>query len=268
MDEAGTDAQTLISGLHENYLGSCNFLGGLSSRTHTLEDILDCVNACLADLSDSDLLASPRPYHNTLAAAIGGNYDASRDATGTAGIRLDEMSFQVAVRGVMMALPSPAKRGGRDNKMFYPTSLKLWRQKEEIEGIVDLFVRRLRVADDAHVSGPAAGRSEMVLERLPYLKMILREQQRASATRGMQLFDLPGRTVMRELEKVAVLRGIGAQSEDVPDEDGAGTDIDEVEAAEERRKVPMERRKVAVAPKEELVAESLVLVDDDIEDDW
>lgn len=261
MDEAGTDAQTLISGIHENYLGSCNFLGGLSRHTHSLEDVLDCVNDCLTDLSDSDLLASPRPYHNTLGAGLGGgNYD-----TGTAGIRQDEISFQVAVRGVMLALPSPAKRDAKDNKMFYPTSLRLWRLREDVEGAVDTFTTS------------ATSREEMVLERLPYLRMVLRAQQRRTAAKssyGMKLFEMAGRSggeIMRRLEKAVLLKGIGAQSEDVEEDMTAATGAGEteLEAAEEKKSRGRAGRGEKRERKEEveLDVESLVLVEDDI-DDW
>lgn len=263
IDEAGTDAQTLISGIHENYLGSCNFLGGLSRRTHSLEDILDCVNDCLTDLSDSDLLASPRPYHNSLGAGLGGgNYD-----SGTAGIRQDEISFQVAVRGVMLALPSPAKRDTKDNKMFYPTSLRLWRLREEVEGVVDTFINTT-----------VASRKEMIVERLPYLRMIMRARQRRTAAKssyGMKLFEMAGRSggeVMCRLEKVVLLKGIGAQSEDVEEDATAAREEvgkTELEVAVERRKGERVRReKKKQAEVIELDVESLVLVDDDIEDDW
>lgn len=261
MDEAGTDAQTLISGIHENYLGSCNFLGGLSRGNHSLEDILDCVNACLEDLSDSDLLASPRPYHCTLGAGLGaGNYN-----TGTAGICQDEISFQVAVRGVLLALPSPVKRDPKDNKMFYPTSLRLWRLREEVEGVVDTFRNT-----------PSAGREEMVLERLPYLRMIMCAQQRRKAAEqsyGMKLFEMAGRLggeVMHRLEKVVLLKGIGARSEDVG-EDTTVTETEEaeLEAVEERKpRVRVERERKGHKEEIELDLQSLVLVHDDIEDDW
>lgn len=65
-------------------------------------------------------------------------------------LRQDEMTFQVAVRGLLFSLPSPVKRkpppGGKPTdayKMFYPTSIKLWRSKEEFEGLVDVWSTRL-----------------------------------------------------------------------------------------------------------------------------
>lgn len=292
MDEAGADVPTLIAGLHENYIGSCNFLGGFSRRTHTLEDLLDCVNDCLGDLSDSDLLGSPRPYHNTrsVGRGIGGN-QGTDGAIGAAGIRQDEISFQVAVRGILMALPSPVKRDTRDNKMFYPTTLKLWRDREEIEGMVDLFVRKFRLSSDWYMGGGGvfgAGRLEMVLERLPYLKTILKGQQLKRAEKGsygMKLLEVTGKVggLVRELEQVSLLRGIGGRSEDLPDEDSIeGQEIlDELETAEklkdrkssetkEKVKAKWEKYRLEKSTQLELEVpgvESLVLADDDIEDE-
>ncbi|RAL62823.1 hypothetical protein DID88_004665 [Monilinia fructigena] len=76
--------------------------------------------------------------------------------SGTGGdiLRQDEISFQIAVRGILFSLPhpvcrkAPAAAGFRTGKaadahrMFYPTSLKLWRMKEEIESTLDLWVTR------------------------------------------------------------------------------------------------------------------------------
>jgi cell cycle checkpoint protein len=60
------------------------------------------------------------------------------------------MAFHVAVRGMLFALPNPVKRvasgSGRGQdafKMFYPTSIKLWRSKEEMEALVDLWSTKL-----------------------------------------------------------------------------------------------------------------------------
>jgi len=71
------------------------------------------------------------------------------------------MAFQVGVRGLLFNLPYPVKRqvpvpgilsrGGRiapgqgrndAHRMFFPMSLKLWRRKEELLELVDLFIRR------------------------------------------------------------------------------------------------------------------------------
>ncbi|KAH8155093.1 uncharacterized protein LAJ45_00102 [Morchella importuna] len=286
IDEAGTDPQTLISALHENYLGSCNFLGGFSRQAHSLEDLLDCVNHCIGDLSDSDILTSSRPYHKNLGAwGASGNHEAFDGFVGTTGIRQDDISFQVAVRGLTIALPSPVKRDSKDNKMFYPTSLKLWKTKEEIEGVVDLVVDKLfRLDGYDNLGALGTGKVDFVLETLPYLKAIMRGQQRKAAEKssfGMKLFEIAGRSgggLMRDLEKVTVLKGIGGPSDDLPDEEPSEA-LDELEVAEEGRTGLMtssqeiadgrnQKDEGATEQLDAVTIESLILSDDDIVDDW
>jgi cell cycle checkpoint protein len=143
IDETGTDTSTFVSALHENYILSCD----AAPSSEEFSD-LDHVNACIDALSDSDLLAP--------------SWDGSFNATGFGGgsgggdvTRQDELSFQVAVRGLLFGLPDPVRRrvpeqgglrrgkGAEAFRMFYPTGLKLWRQKEEIEALVDLSVTRV-----------------------------------------------------------------------------------------------------------------------------
>lgn len=286
IDEAGTDPQTLISALHENYLGSCNFLGGISRQTHSLEDLLDCVNHCIGDLSDSDILTSSRAYHKNLGTwNTGGYHEAFDRFIGTTGIRQDDISFQVAVRGLTMALPSPVKRDFKDNKIFYPTSLKLWKSKEKIEGVVDVVADKLFRLDGYDNHGALGTRKvDLVLETLPYLKAIMWGQQRKAAEKtsfGMKLFEMTGRSgggLMRDLEKVTVLKGIGGPSDDLPDEE-PNEALDELEAAEEGRTGLVtsyqeiidgrnQRDEGATDQLDAVTIESLILSDDDIVDDW
>lgn len=291
MDEAGTDPQTFISGLHENYLGSCNLLGGLSRSDYSMEDVLSCVIDCTENLSDSDLLASPKPYHRILGRL--GGYEGGDAAMGSAGIRQDEISFQTAVRGALLGLPTPVKRESRDTKMYYPTALRLWRDQEEIEGLIDLFGKRFHtVGDHSDFGGDGAmgtGRTGLTLERMPYSKIILKaRQQRKASNRpfNRMAFEMSGKLArigtLKELEKATGLRGVvPPRSEDVPshsDDDKAtqSVPLDELEAAEERGKLPSRRYNTArnykkSRPEEPDAAahvERLVLSDDDIEDDW
>jgi len=290
MDEAGTDPQTFISGLHENYLSSCNLLGGLSRGDYSMEDVLSCVIDCIETLSDSDLLASPKPYHRILGRL--GGYEGGDAAMGSAGIRQDEISFQTAVRGSLLGLPTPVKRESRDTKMYYPTALRLWRDQEEIEGLIDLFGKRFHtVGDYGNFGGDGAmgtGRTGLTMERIPYSKIILKaRQQRKASNRpfNRMAFEMSGKLAgigtLKELEKVTGLRGvIPPRSEDVPshgDDDKAtqSAPLDELEAAEERAKLPSRRyntaRNYKSRPEEPDTAahvERLVLSDDDIEDDW
>jgi len=295
MDEAGTDPQTFISGLHENYLGSCNLLGGLSRSDYSMEDVLSCTINSIEHLSDSDLLASPKPYHRVLGRL--GGYEGGDAAMGSAGIRQDEISFQTAVRGVLLGLPTPVKRENRDTKMYYPTALRLWRDQEEVEGLIDLFAKRFHTVGDYGDFGGdgamGAGRTGLTMEQMPYSKIILKaRQQRKASNRpfNRMAFEMSGKLtrmgVLKELEKVTDFRGVvSPRSEDVPSHGGADGAVqsappDELEAAEERGKPPSRRyntaRNYKKSRSEELdtaahtatYVERLVLSDDDIEDDW
>ncbi|KAJ9631624.1 RFC checkpoint protein Rad17 [Taxawa tesnikishii (nom. ined.)] len=208
IDELGTDTSTFLAALHENYALSC--------ITSSAEESMDSLNGCIDMLSDADLLSPDRFSFGTRAFAGSGNDN----------LRQDDLSFQVAVRGLLFNLPSPVTRGGPAAqpgkgrggdafKMYYPTSLKLWKRREETEGALDIIIAGLqsRKPDggirDAESSGGARGveswrrnfafdqspeenpimgmderasiapplltssiRTEMLLERLPYLAQI------------------------------------------------------------------------------------------------
>ncbi|KAI5868676.1 hypothetical protein GGS23DRAFT_602372 [Durotheca rogersii] len=150
IDETGTDAQTFISALHENYAPSCE-----SSEPSDPNSSLDYINGCIDYLSDSDLL---NPSWDIFFRGRGSNSStySGRDSASHV-LRQEEITFQVATRGLLFSLPNPVKRvvttsrrgGGDAYKMFYPASLKLWREKEEIEGVVDHWASRLLKGDDA-----------------------------------------------------------------------------------------------------------------------
>lgn len=137
IDETGTDIQTFISALHENYVPSCE---GLS--------FTDCFNGCIEALSDSDMLCMGRRGSQRHSGKVGfGNFNAGVDM-----LRQEEISYQVATRGLLFALPYPVKRKpgstngpsrGNVYKMNFPTSLRLWTASEEIEGLRDLWMKRL-----------------------------------------------------------------------------------------------------------------------------
>jgi cell cycle checkpoint protein len=188
IDELGTDATTYVAALHENYVLSC--------CCTSLEDSLDSISGCIDSISDADLLSLDRFSFGTRA------FQGS--ATDT--LRQDEMSFQAAVRGVLFNLPCPVHRGtpangkkGDSHHMFYPTSLKIWRKKEEINDMLDLLTAKLqngalnssaqtqptsgasgvaswkRESSDT-LSAPAAiasAKAEFLTERLPYMARIL-----------------------------------------------------------------------------------------------
>lgn len=264
IDETGTDTQTFIAALHENYILSCE----ASPNPFDFSD-LDHVNGCIDALSDSDLLCP----------SWDGSFNSTGFGGGTGGRgsggdipRQDELCFQIAVRGLLFSLPSPVKRrapaagglrtgrGGDAFKMFYPTSLKLWRMKEEIESTIDLWVTRL-MKGGGHGSGcgttgaaafakPKQGgieswrnsrlggggedksKPEMDDDTAPLLSI------GSSARKEMLLERLPYMVIMaranrgrssalgiRDMEKVTSFTGIGGPGEDsTEDGDGDGDD--------------------------------------------
>ncbi|XXG99217.1 hypothetical protein Hte_005553 [Hypoxylon texense] len=148
IDETGTDTHTFISALHENYVLSCEPSGPADPNSS-----LDYINECIEYISESDLL-SPSWDVFFRGRGLGGSTFTGRDSASHV-LRQDEITFQVATRGLLFSLPNPVKRmkhagrgAGDAYKMFYPTSLKLWREKEELEGIVDHWASRLLRGDE------------------------------------------------------------------------------------------------------------------------
>ncbi|KAL6886531.1 Rad17 domain-containing protein [Trichoderma longibrachiatum] len=138
VDETGTDTHTFISALHENYVLSCEGTDPMDLSTP-----IDYVNECIEYLSLADLLSPSRDVFFGGRGGYGGTFGGD---SASHVLRQDEITFQVAVRGMLFSLPNPVKRkawtmqkGGDAFKMFYPTSLKLWRTKEEIEGLIDVW---------------------------------------------------------------------------------------------------------------------------------
>ncbi|GAP86316.1 putative Rad17 cell cycle checkpoint protein [Rosellinia necatrix] len=137
IDETGTDTHTFISALHENYVLSCD-----PTNRSDPKSFLDYMGGCVDYLSESDLLCpSWDVFFGGRGAGASGFF--GRDS-GSHVLRQEEIAFHVATRGLLFSLPCPVKRipsgsrrGGDAFKMFYPTSLKLWREKEELEGLVD-----------------------------------------------------------------------------------------------------------------------------------
>lgn len=134
IDETGTDVSTFICAMHENYPPSCDG-----------SEFTDNLNACIEALSDSDILGADRRPAQGARTGIG--IGAPPLNAGVDMLRQDEISFQVAARGLLFALPYPVKRKlapvdgrgrpGDAHKMLYPCSLRLWRKTEEIEGLVE-----------------------------------------------------------------------------------------------------------------------------------
>lgn len=161
IDELGTDTQTFVAALHENYVLSCDAGDG--------EETLDCINGSIDALSDADLLSSGR-------FGVSGFGRRNFQGTSADNLRQDEMSFQASVRGLLYNLPNPVKRiapppgvmgtkakgagasaaaaRGSAFVMYYPSSLRLWRQQEEIGGLLELWISRAQRGDLFGTHGP------------------------------------------------------------------------------------------------------------------
>ena len=256
IDETGTDTQTFIAALHENYLLSCD-----ASPTSYDFSSLDHVNGCIDALSTSDLLCP----------SWDGSFNSTGFGGGTGGrgsggdiLRQDEISFQISVRGILFSLPYPVKRkapaasglrtgkGGDAFKMFYPTSLKLWRMKEEIESTIDLWVTRLMKGEE-HLSAVTSGAAAFARPKAGIVeswknassvhspnknKSSVTENETVpmmsvgtSARKEMLLERLPymvaiararksssSALAIRDMEKVTAFHGIGGPSDESPDE--------------------------------------------------
>ncbi|KAJ6088268.1 Checkpoint protein Rad17/Rad24 [Penicillium sp. IBT 16267x] len=159
-DETGTDITTFVCGLHENYPSSCD---GVSFTEN--------LNACIEALSDSDILSTDRRL--TQGARGGMETSTALRGVGIDKLRQDEISFQVAARGLLFGLPYPVNRrlasgdgrgrAGDAHKMLYPSSLRLWRKSEEIEGLVDSWMKQmLDPFGNPHLLSHGAGSTESI----------------------------------------------------------------------------------------------------------
>lgn len=260
LNELGTDVNTFIAALHENYILSCE------SPSFT-----KFFNGCIDALSDSDLL--------TLDKAVRFNSSGG----GSESQRQDEIAFHVAVRGLLFELPYPVKRNAADAgaksrgdmlKMSWPSSMRVGRRRDEIESLVDLWHERRRTQPGLSLSstgnheaaaprpmyenpsaqnkphaepfraGISSTHDELILERLPYAAKIL-----------------PGNS---ELERITKIDGMEkATDEDdtaIPDSDS------KPRVAKGRRDSGRNVESVAAGLPSGVVTK-LWLSDDDIEDD-
>ncbi|QSZ34170.1 hypothetical protein DSL72_005758 [Monilinia vaccinii-corymbosi] len=348
IDETGTDTPTFIAALHENYILSCE------APPSSFEfSSLDHVNGCIDALSDSDLLC-PSWDGSLQSSGFGG----SLSGTGGDILRQDEMSFQTAVRGILFSLPHPVSRkapsaaGFRTGKaadahrMFYPTSLKLWRMKEGMESTLDLWVTRLmrgeidltpanstsitsgaaafarpktgtveswKIRNSAPASAPSqskttpqpqkeedtpplltlgvSARTEMLLERLPYMVQISKSKSRNTPPSSSSSFSSSSyfsssnsNHLLKSLEKITTFTGIGLQQ--INDEAASCDDDSELNEQKtvnwatdkpDGMGTPRKKKRVGLVMKKGTGGErampvqqpeqKFVLSDDDIEDD-
>jgi cell cycle checkpoint protein len=157
LSETGTDIQTFISTVHENYILSCS---GDNFEVN--------FDGCSDILSVSDILnpeCRPNRRGNTSnpnAGIIQSNFQAGSSDT----LRQDEISFNVATRGLLSNLPFPVNRAGAaipggkrgdEFKMFYPASLRLWKPIEEMHGLLEMFVYGDGIAPSRPATSAADG---------------------------------------------------------------------------------------------------------------
>ena len=135
--------------------------------------------------------------------------------------------------------------------MFYPTSLKLWRLREEIESCIDLWVTRLMKGEYAHLQSVTSGAAafarpkpgsveswKSAISSSANVKTSKVDNDAApllavgtSARKEMLLERLPYMVLVakarkssscalaiKDMEKVTSFHGIGGPSDDSPDE--------------------------------------------------
>ncbi len=139
LNEIGTDVQTFTAALHENYILSTH-------GSHFADSAANCIDF----LSDSDLLSpSSRELTRSSRSTLRAGGSLTQAGGGVDMLRQNEISFQIAVRGLLFSLPSPVSRAAHPNgkkgdsfKMFYPASLKIWKPSEEICDLISLEMGR------------------------------------------------------------------------------------------------------------------------------
>ncbi|KMU81255.1 cell cycle checkpoint protein RAD17 [Coccidioides immitis RMSCC 3703] len=299
-DWSGTVAntQTFIAALHENYILSCES-----------EDFTDFFADCISELSNADILAvdSRRGARPTRSSVGSARFSSRGSGKSVDLLRQDEMSFQVAVRGLLFSLPYPVRRrampdgqGGDVYKMFFPTSMRLWRETEELSGLLDMWCRRL-IYPVSSTHNPCSGpRTEGIESWGSY-----RDFTNSGPTEDAQTSSMPTRTMMSsqevlldylpyqrmitkdpsemgDLDRLIRFRGMIGRTNDITDEDfGILEDLgsehwatDPVPKSPQKRRIsrkmlppPRPRPFHTMASKvEEDAVEKLVLSDDDIED--
>ncbi|KAE8145784.1 Rad17 cell cycle checkpoint protein-domain-containing protein [Aspergillus avenaceus] len=136
MEEMGTDVQIFLGALHENYVPSCH------SPSFT-----DCVDACIGVLSDSDMLCVD---HRGLRGPQSGSANRVNSLSSSVDMmRQEEIGYQVAVRGLLFALPYPVRRYigpaqlRETHKMFFPSMPRLMQEIEEVQGLVNIYARSM-----------------------------------------------------------------------------------------------------------------------------
>ena len=342
LDESGVEAGIFVYGVQENYLGSFS-----SGGKKSLEEVLEDVCFCAEGLSEADLLLGGGCGRGGFSGDLGGGI-ARVNATWGGGawgyneggegmLRQEDIATQVVVRSMALGLPSPVKRdisagngysrGGKfgngsagrgGTQMYYPMGLRLWRVKEEIESVIEVWEERVRSGrgvGGVSVGGggggrmmPVAGltREELVLDRLPFMAKIAKGKPTATSSGAVKWGNnmangIQQRTtianptlkvsqgIIRSLEQITAFRGIGVQPttepelEDNDEEGGTGGSLFGLEDEDGSDKALMppspaprkgpgsgnrgSGKDVSISGLGDEVS-GLVLVEDDIVDDW
>ncbi|OJJ43700.1 hypothetical protein ASPZODRAFT_136161 [Penicilliopsis zonata CBS 506.65] len=295
VNEIGTDIQTFIYALHENYVLSCEGIY-----------FTDCLDECIKALSDSDLLSTDytrvKGPQSTIQAEKKNTWNAGVDI-----LRQNEVSFQVAVRGLLFALPHPVKRQSMPHdgtnhrynafKMLFPTSLRLWNEYEQAEGLIDIWMKQslnsfgrsipllnksastsdksfksptrcagtdIRTStdqqkggvDDEQVIPTMVSRTEMLLYQLPYLAKILCNEAESKGLKRLTAFH-----GIIDSESISSTEGFNTTDE-------LRLEMDASHSAASDVVDPQVKGNNTFGPKTILSTEggNLVLSDDDIED--
>ncbi|KAL2797503.1 Rad17 cell cycle checkpoint protein-domain-containing protein [Aspergillus keveii] len=181
-EETGTDIQSFISALHENYAPSCN--GSLFTES---------LDNCIEALSDSDLLCTDRKGVNRSRAGFG--ISSVKLGSSVDMLRQEELSYQVAARGLLFSLPFPVRRHQQhskgasfSHKLSFPPIYRLQRHMEEVQAVLDQCIGTLIASsarptvssreegssfDDGATTMTLSSRNDLLLYQLPFMSMIL-----------------------------------------------------------------------------------------------
>ncbi|KAJ0416184.1 Rad17 cell cycle checkpoint protein-domain-containing protein [Aspergillus carlsbadensis] len=197
-EETGTDIQSFISALHENYVPSCNG----PSFTESLDN-------CIEALSDSDLLCTDRKGVNRSRAGFGISFVKLGSSVDM--LRQEELSYQVAARGLLFSLPFPVRRHQQhpkgasfSHKLSFPPVYRLQRHMEEIQATLDQCIGNLLASsarptvssraegssfDDDATAMTVSSRNDLLLYQLPFMSMILCDKAHPDGLGGITTFS-------------------------------------------------------------------------------
>ncbi|KAL2869403.1 putative cell cycle checkpoint protein Rad17 [Aspergillus lucknowensis] len=277
-DETGTDIQSFISALHENYVPSC------SGPSFT-----ECLDSCIGALSASDVLSVNRKGHGGSQSVFGIGF--AKPGVGVDLIRQEELSYQIAARGLLFSLPCPVNRqishtqhaNGTNvtHRLCFGSAIRLHRHMEHIRSSIVMWTNTLlglsiqppRISlgrmgqatfretthegRDSIDSGSSdngtaivtmLSRSELLLHQLPFMAKIL-----------------PDGAETRSLERITNLSRTSVQNLNFNTEEGEEFTQHPISMPKYNRRVGCVEYRTPLLPTEQ--DGQLILSDDDIIDD-